>query len=111
MELTYKIIAIATIWVVALSIINFVEARTVYVYVCCAGSKDLGTHHTIKVISSLTGMVHKKTVDLGKLADKQDWDDVYTTFHLKTGDVGFKACIDGGHCRQSTSNNEVHLRR
>jgi len=84
------------------------HARTVYVYVCCAN--DETGKHTITVKSLFTGTVHSKTVNLGKLADKQDWDDVFTSFHLKTGNVGFKACVDGGHCKKTSgSDNEVHL--
>ena len=87
-----------------------VEAKSKFkieVQICCVGS-DSGDA-TIKV-KLPDGSSTSKKVDLGKLAESQDWDNVSVFIKLKHKYESFKVCISGHGCQWGEAGEPVQFK-
>lgn len=77
------------------------------VQICCVGSDS--NDATIKV-KLPDGSSTTKKVDLAKLADQQDWDNVSIFIKLKHRYESFKVCLSGHGCKWGEPSQPVQFK-
>ena len=77
------------------------------VQICCVGS-DSGS---VKIKAKLPdGTSTSKKVNLAKLADKQDWDNVDVFIKLKHRYESFRVCVTGLGCQWGEAGDPVQFK-
>ena len=83
-----------------------VEAKSfkIEVDICCASSDSGSVKIKVKLPD---GSSESKKVNLAKLAEQQDWDNVYTFIKLKHRYESFRVCVSGLGCQWGEAGDAV----
>jgi hypothetical protein len=77
------------------------------VQICCVSSDSGNAKIKVKLPD---GTSTSKNVNLGKLADEQDWDNVSVFFKLKHRYESFKVCVSGLGCQWGEAGDPVQFK-
>jgi len=80
------------------------QAFRIEIDICCASSNSGSVKIKVKLPD---GSSTSKKVNMAKLADAQDWDNVYTFIKLKHRYESFRVCVSGLGCQWGIADDPV----